>query len=151
MPTPVTRENGVTVADITMLSVHPSHQANAQVEADSEAQAQEAGDGDMEQRKDPHVSEELRMPWLRKGPTGEGYCPKCHFIVGTYRKKLIIHAGYWAMWIGGAAYKTPTPKERISTNLVVWCEGSGKLPSPMPDNPLDPWEPHVILKKAAKS
>lgn len=127
-----------------VLSVLAARQANAQSEADREAQDTVDADGTRSQIP-------VGMPWLRKGPTGEGYCPKCHFIVGTYRKKLITHAGYWALWIGGAAYKTPTPKERISTNLVVWCEGSGKLPSPMPDNPLDPWEPHVILKKAAKS
>lgn len=80
------------------------------------------------------------MPWLRKGPTGEGYCRICHFVVGTYRRKLIKHAGYFARYIGGAVDKSPTRDGELNLSLVTWCEGSGRLPSPMPDNPWDPWE-----------
>lgn len=83
------------------------------------------------------------MPWLRKGPTGEGYCRSCHFIVGTYRRKLIKHAGYWARWTGGAVDKSPYRKGELNESLVVWCPGSGRLPSPMPENPWDPWESDV--------
>lgn len=86
------------------------------------------------------------MPWLRKGPTGEGYCRHCHFIVGTYRRRLIHHAGYWRLWLGGAVHKSPNEKQP-SFKLVEWCPGSGRLPSPPPENMIDPWEKPVTLEK----
>ena len=56
------------------------------------------------------------------------------------------HAGYWARWTGGAVHKSPR-NDKLKFDLVVWCEGSGKLPSPLPDNTIDPWEYHVDLEK----
>lgn len=77
------------------------------------------------------------MPWLKNGPTGEGYCRYCNFLVGTWRRKLITHAGYWEYYKAGAAkYNNDKP---VSTALVQWCKGSGKPPSPLPENPIDPY------------
>jgi hypothetical protein len=88
----------------------------------------------------------LRVPRKRQVPTGEGYCKHCHFIVGTYRRRLIQHAGYWELYKGGAVHKSPDSKE-LCADFVKWCEGSGKLPSPEPENMIDPWEYRVSLEK----
>lgn len=131
------------VAALAMLSLHAARGNNSQVQADSSTQAGDAGRGEAVGSEDA----EVRLPGVRKVPTGEGYCKHCHFIVGTYRRRLIRHAGYWALWTGGAVHKSPEYRD-LCQDLVVWCEGSGKLPSPEPENMIDPWEYHVNLEKS---
>lgn len=63
------------------------------------------------------------QPWLRNGPTGDGYCSDCNLIVGTWRGKLIKHAGYTAR--ENASYHPAATK---------WCEGSRKRPGTPPEN-----------------
>lgn len=48
------------------------------------------------------------------------------------------HAGYWERWKGGAVHKGPDDADP-NTDRVIWCPGSGRLPSPDPDNMIDPW------------
>lgn len=139
------------VAALAMLSLHAARRTNSQVQADSSTQEGDAGRGGavgQEDAEDPDkaVDKAVRLPGVRKTPTGEGYCRHCHFIVGTWRRRLIRHAGYWALWTGGAVHKSPKTTD-LCTDLVVWCPGSGRLPSPPPENMIDPWEYHVDLEK----
>lgn len=120
-----------------MLSMQQALGAYAQERASSQAQEGVSVRDDYARRD--AADAEVHVPRKRSAPTGEGYCRHCHFVVGTYRRRLIRHAGYWAMWKGGAVHKSPE-NDVLSAKNVQWCAGSGKLPSPNPVNMIDPWE-----------
>lgn len=117
-----------------MLSLHAARGAHTEERSDSPPQARDVGGRAVVGRDDETVSEELPMPRFRKIPTGEGYCKHCHMIVGTWRRKLIQHAGHWER---RHCHNGIDPKTEAGE--PTWCPGSGSLPWDMPDNPVDPW------------
>src|SRR4051812_42719869 len=95
-------------ATISMLRLHAALGGHSQVQADRSPQEGHAVREDYERRDGKAGDSPLPVRRKREGPpTGEGYCPNCHFIVGTYRRRLMEHAGYWALWVGGAVHKSP--------------------------------------------
>src|SRR3954465_12966836 len=73
-----------------MLSMRTARSTDAEVRPRGTPQEGDAVRADYGKRdgKKPG-SPPVQMPWERNGPTGEGYCKFCHFIVGTWRRKLI--------------------------------------------------------------